>query len=224
VRSSTSGTYQYAFQSKYGKILTAVRRYIDWTITTPLLLLDLCLTAGLPTPTILWVILIDEIMIVCGLIGALVSSSYKFGYFVFGCVALFYIGYVLVWEGRKNAYVLGSDIGKTFFLCGTWTFFLWCLYPVAWGLCEGGNVISPDSEAVFYGVLDFLAKPCFGALLIWGHRNIEPERLGLVIHKYGARDTKYEKPQAEGPAGYREGGMRQTLRNGDSTVGTDAHV
>jgi len=60
-------------------------RYIDWFITTPLLLLDLLLTAGLPTPTILWVMLIDEIMIVCGLVGALVRSSYKWGYFTFGC-------------------------------------------------------------------------------------------------------------------------------------------
>jgi bacteriorhodopsin len=59
-------------------------RYIDWFITTPLLLLDLLLTAGMPWPTILWVILVDEIMIVTGLIGALVVSRYKFAYFAIG--------------------------------------------------------------------------------------------------------------------------------------------
>ncbi|KAL8894962.1 MAG: hypothetical protein Q9192_003930 [Flavoplaca navasiana] len=52
-------------------------RYIDWVITTPLLLLDLLLTAGMPWPTILYTILIDEVMIVTGLVGALVQSSYK---------------------------------------------------------------------------------------------------------------------------------------------------
>lgn len=46
-------------------------------ITTPLLLMDLLLTAGLPWPTILYTVLIDEIMIITGLIGALVTSSYK---------------------------------------------------------------------------------------------------------------------------------------------------
>lgn len=46
-------------------------------VTTPLLLLDLLLTAGLPWPTILITILMDEFMIVTGLVGALVSSSYK---------------------------------------------------------------------------------------------------------------------------------------------------
>jgi bacteriorhodopsin len=73
---------------------------------------------------------------------------------------------------------IGSDVHKTYLICGVWTIFLWFLYPIAWGLCEGGNVISPDSEAVFYGVLDIMAKPVFGALLIWGHRGIEPARLG----------------------------------------------
>ena len=39
--------------------------------------MDLLLTAGLPWPTIIYTILIDEIMIITGLIGALVTSNYK---------------------------------------------------------------------------------------------------------------------------------------------------
>lgn len=101
-----------------------------------------------------------------------------------GCVALFYILYQLVWEARRHSIALGDDIKRVFFMCGTLTAFLWTLYPIAWGLSEGGNVIAPDSEAVFYGVLDFLAKPVFGALLLWGHRNIDPARLGLKIADY----------------------------------------
>jgi bacteriorhodopsin len=44
---------------------------------------------------------------------------------------------------------------------------LWVLYPIAWVVSEGGNVISPNSESVFYSVLDVLAKIGFGALLLW---------------------------------------------------------
>ena len=86
--------------------------------------------------------------------------------------------WTLVWTGRKHAAAIGSDVSKTYIIVGTWTAFLWFLYPIAWGISEGGNVIAPDSEAVFYGVLDILAKPVFGALLIWGHRGIDPGRLG----------------------------------------------
>lgn len=92
---------------------------------------------------------------------------------------------MLAFEARKHANHLGSDVGRVFLMCGSLTAFLWILYPVAWGLCEGGNVISPDSEAAFYGVLDVLAKPVFGALLLFGHKNIEPSRLGLRIRDYG---------------------------------------
>jgi len=163
-------------------------RYIDWFITTPLLLLDLMLTAGMPTPTILWAILIDEVMIVTGLVGALVSSSYKWGYYAFGCVALFWIVYILVWEARINANRISTEAGRAFLMCGSLTAFLWILYPIAWGLCEGGNVISVDSEGIFYGILDVFAKPVFGALLILGHRNISPASLGLQIRDYGDSD------------------------------------
>jgi bacteriorhodopsin len=134
------------------------------------------------------VILLDEFMIVTGLVGALVKTSYKWGYFVFGCAALGYITYMLVWDARKHANALGKDVGRAFLYCGSLTAFLWILYPIAWGVCEGGNVIAPDSEAVFYGILDLFAKPVFGALLLWGHRNIDPAQLGLRLVDYTGDD------------------------------------
>jgi bacteriorhodopsin len=110
---------------------------------------------------------------------------------------LFYIVYVLVWEGRRHASRYGSEVNKAFLYCGSLTAFLWILYPVAWGLCEGGNVISPDSEAIFYGILDFIAKPCFGALLIFGHRNIDPATIGMAILDY-EDDTALRRGEKRG--------------------------
>jgi bacteriorhodopsin len=157
---------------------------VDRFVTTPLLLLDLLLTAGLPWPTILIVILADEFMIVTGLVGALVSSSYKWGYWMFGMFAFFYVVYSLVFVGRRHASMLGGQISKTYMTCGVLTIFLWFLYPIAWGLCEGGNVLHPDSEGIFYGILDIFAKPVFGFLLLAGHRNISVADLGLHIADY----------------------------------------
>lgn len=171
--------------------------------------MDLLLTAAMPWPTILYIILVDEVMIVTGLVGALVYSRYKWGYFVFGCAALFYIVFVLAWEARRHANVMGKDVGRTFLLCGSLTAFLWTLYPIAWGVCEGGNVISPDSEAIFYGILDLLAKPVFGALLIWGHRGIDPSRLGLYIHDYDEKDVAVM-------AGEKKDGNANGVSNGHS--------
>ena len=67
------------------------------------------------------------------------------------------------WEpafhGRSRARALDDDVHRVFLMCGVLTLGVWLCYPIAWGVAEGGNVIAPDSEAVFYGVLDFLAKP-----------------------------------------------------------------
>jgi len=101
---------------------------------------------------------------------------------------------------------MGKDVGRAFLYCGSLTAFLWMLYPIAWGLCEGGNVISPDSEAVFYGILDLLAKPVFGALLIWGHRGIDPARLGLHIRDYTENDAIVnDKPRSANGRNYVDG-------------------
>ncbi|KAI0187825.1 bacteriorhodopsin [Xylaria flabelliformis] len=156
-------------------------RYIDWFITTPLLLLELLLTAGVPTPTILVTLFADALMIVCGLIGALTQTRYKWGFWTFGMAALFFIAYELLYDARRHANVLGGDPKKTFWTCGIWLLLLWFLYPIAWGLSEGGNVIHPDSEAIFYGVLDVLAKIGFAGLLLWGHRKTSPRNIGRNI-------------------------------------------
>jgi len=163
-------------------------RYIDWVITTPLLLLDVLLTSGLPWPVILFTILADEIMIVTGLVGALVSSQYKWGYFVFAMLALFFVFYQVSFVGARHAKAVrssnGANIGRSYLMAASWTMALWFLYPIAWGLSEGGNVISGDSEAIFYSVLDVLAKPGFGAVLLFAHRNINPADIGIHVRDY----------------------------------------
>jgi len=128
-------------------------------------------------PTILFTVLADEVMIITGLVGALVASQYKWGYYVFGNLALFYVCWNVIFVARKDALRLDPKIQKIFTICGAWTMFLWFIYPIAWGLAEGGNVIAPDSEAAFYGVLDVLAKPGFGLILLWGHGQIPAGKL-----------------------------------------------
>lgn len=201
-------------------------RYIDWFLTTPLLLLDLLLTCGLPTPTIAYTILLNEIMVVTGLIGALVKSSYKWGYYTFGCIAFLFVAWTVVIEGRSHAAALGSDINRVYTICGVWTIGLWFIYPIAWGLSEGGNVIASDSEAIFYGILDILAKPVFGALLIWGHRNIDITRLGLNIREPGVNgpsgNLRSEKAAVAGHNGAGHNGTSNGAVMNDTAPAHDA--
>lgn len=112
---------------------------------------------------------------------------------------------------------LGSDVGRVFMMCGTLTLVLWILYPISWGVCEGGNVIAPDSEAVFYGILDLLAKPVFGALLLFGHRNIDVARLGLLI-----RDYDEDPAVTSGISGEKRNGHHAATGANTGATGTNA--
>jgi len=135
----------------------------------------------MPWPTIVATILADEVMIVTGLVGALTSSTYKWGYWTFAMLAFFYVIYSLVITGRSYANALAPEVGKVYLLCGVLTVGVWFLYPIAWGVSEGGNVIHPDGEAIFYGILDVIAKPVFGTLLILGHRNVTSQMVGITV-------------------------------------------
>lgn len=132
---------------------------------------------------------------------------------------MFYVFFNLAWEGRRHAKHLGNDIYRTYTLCGLWTLFIWLLYPIAWGVSEGGNVIAPDSEAVFYGILDFCAKPIFSILLIAGHWNIDPARMGLSIRDYDANPREF--PTREALEAEKRSHGNNGVHNGAST-GVDA--
>ena len=69
-------------------------RYIQWFITFPLLLLSVLLSTGLSLSDITTTLFMGMFMVICGLVGALVQSTYKWGFYVFGCVALFHIWFV----------------------------------------------------------------------------------------------------------------------------------
>ncbi|KAL7006993.1 hypothetical protein EMMF5_003577 [Cystobasidiomycetes sp. EMM_F5] len=161
-------------------------RYIDWVITTPLLLLELLLATGMPLSGIFGIIFMDEVMIIGGLIGALVPSVYKWGYFVGATVALLYITWALIVPARANAKALSVEAHKAYLTSAGLLCFLWLLYPVAWGLADGGNVISTDSEMIFYGILDILAKPVFLLIHLYALRKVPYESFGLQSGHFSA--------------------------------------
>ncbi|KAK4054030.1 hypothetical protein OIO90_003675 [Microbotryomycetes sp. JL221] len=168
-------------------------RYIDWTITTPLLLLELLFATGLPLSEVFVTIFADIVMIICGLIGSLVASRYKWGLFAFGCAAQFFIWYVLLGPARASAYRLGTAYQKEYMTSAVILSALWLLYPIAWGVADGGNVITPTSEMIFYGVLDLLAKPVFCFYHCFSIHKLDYARFGLSSGKYSEVRTADEK-------------------------------
>jgi bacteriorhodopsin len=60
---------------------------------------------------------------------------------------------------------------------------VWLLYPVCWGLSEGGNVLSVDHEMIFYSILDLFAGPIFIFSFLTAFNSIDYDTLGLQSGK-----------------------------------------
>ncbi|KAI0341715.1 family A G protein-coupled receptor-like protein [Trametopsis cervina] len=159
-------------------------RYIQWFINFPLLLTMLLYTSGLALSDILTTAFFAWVVVVTGLVGALTSSTYKWGYFTMGVFALFYIWHMLMIHARRSTFHAGDGMRSGFTRGAGFVTFLTMLYPIAWGLSEGGNVISPTREMIFYGILDLILGPLFLFYFVWGLRNVEYATFGLRSCKY----------------------------------------
>ncbi|KAJ3339436.1 Opsin Rh1 [Gonapodya sp. JEL0774] len=168
----------YSMAADYGTVPAGARnfyyaRYIDWTLTTPLLLLDLMLLAGSDKVSIFWAIFLDLVMIVTGLLGGLAQDNYKWGYFAFGSFAYLGILYELVYPARALAAAKSSAHGRLFDQLSILTLILWTIYPVVWVLAEGTNTISLELEVGLYALMDVSAKAGFGFWLLMNRERVE---------------------------------------------------
>lgn len=151
-------------------------RYVDWALTTPLLLLDLSFLAGLNGANILVAVFADLVMILTGLFAAFGNNDgQKWGWYAMACVAFLVIVYQLVVPGRRAVQAKEKNTAKLYTAVGGFTIILWTLYPIVWAISEGAHKWSVDAEIVAYAVLDVLAKPVFGFWLLFAHsKNILP--------------------------------------------------
>jgi len=159
-------------------------RYIQWFITFPLLLLLLLFTTGLSLSDILTTCFWAWFVVICGLVGALVASSYKWGFFTMGVVALMYIWAILLGHGSRTTFNAGQEV-RTGYIRGAWfVAFMTMLYPITWGCSEGGNRISPNREMVWYGILDLILGPVFLYSFILSIHDVNYDGFGFHSGKY----------------------------------------
>ncbi|KAF2837089.1 family A G protein-coupled receptor-like protein [Patellaria atrata CBS 101060] len=149
-------------------------RYVDWALTTPLLLLDLSLIAGLSGAYILMAIIADVIMVLTGLFAAFGTEGtpQKWGWFAMALIAYLVVIWHLVVNGRASARAKGDKASKFFLSIMGFTLILWTIYPIVWGVAEGGRHASVNTEVIIYAVVDILAKTVFGAWLLLTHAKL----------------------------------------------------
>ncbi len=188
----------YAMANGYGVIHLTHRReyyarYVDWTLTTPLLLGGL-MAIALPSVSGArrWgiaggVIGADVFMILVGLCGGLTENNpVKYGFYAISCIA-FFVVFIALWGPiRHAAEAQGAATGELYRRLAGLLTVLWFVYPIIWLLgTEGVAVVSPTVEIIVIAATDLAAKVVFGLSLGSGILRLEagmsaPARPGLV--------------------------------------------
>lgn len=107
------------------------------------------------------------VVVVCGLVGAFTVTRYKWGFFIFGVLALLYIACVHVvfpyftslsilifsifsWlilaHARTSTFFAGPGLRSSYIGSAAFLSVVWLIYPIAWACSEGANIIGVCSR------------------------------------------------------------------------------
>ncbi len=147
-------------------------RYIDWTFTTPLLLLSLAFTAmhsGLRRGgMVMGMLLADVIMIVTALFFGWTDIFWiKWTWFLASCVAFLAVYYV-IWGPmlRENAAEqpqARADYRRDAIILSL----LWLIYPLILAVSTDGlSIISSTAGVAAIAIIDILSKVVYGLLTV----------------------------------------------------------
>jgi bacteriorhodopsin len=147
-------------------------RYIDWTFTTPLLLVALCMTAmhagEKRTGAIVGVVLADIMMILTGFFFGLSDVAWiKWTWFIISCAAFLGVYYV-IWVSLMQANTAErDDIRATYRRNAGILSVLWLIYPLVVAAAPDGlNYIGDAAGVLGIAILDVIAKVVYGFMTL----------------------------------------------------------
>lgn len=106
--------------------------------------------------------------IIALLIGILIPSTYRWGYWTIGAFIMLVTEGVILQRQVQYLHTRGLYLVLLLFT----SLIVWA-YFIAWAVSEGGNKIQPDSEAIYYGILDLIIFAIYPSILVsmitlWG--------------------------------------------------------
>jgi len=151
-------------------------RYVDWSVTTPLLLLALTMTAlhgAHRRPALVAALLgADVLMIVTGLFSGLsTDSTHRWTWFLVSCGAFAMVYVTLFGPLRAEARARDTERRTAYARNSVVLAVLWLIYPILFGLGPDGlGAWSPVTTTAGITILDLAAKIGYGFLASSGSK------------------------------------------------------
>ncbi|MBD2103963.1 bacteriorhodopsin [Leptolyngbya sp. FACHB-261] len=158
--------------------ITHYARYIDWIVTTPLLLLSLSWTAmyfiAKDWTLIAALMATQTIVVVTGLIADLSGNGEaRFLWYTCGVVAFLVILWGIWIPLRAKTRGQGVELSRLYNRLSTYFTVLWVSYPIVWLIGPSGlNWVNQTIETLLFCVLPFFSKVGFSYLDLNGLRRL----------------------------------------------------
>lgn len=158
-------------------------KYVFWVVSFPAVILALGVVSGVAWATIFFNVALSWIWIVSYLVAAYTTSNYKWGFFAFGALAHVFLALSTLQHGLGSARRVG--IRRDYTLLAGWANLLWLLYPLAWGLSDGGNYLGLTASFIWFGILDVLLVAGTALAVVFLSRRWDYGALNIAFTQYG---------------------------------------
>jgi bacteriorhodopsin len=182
-------------------------KYILWVVSFPVAIISIGLLSGTPLRTILYQIFLAWTWVIGYLVAAYTESNYKWGFFAIATVAYLFLAISTFFDSRGYERTVANEattpagtntrrgVGNHHFMLLAWVNFLWLLYPIAWGISDGGNRIGVTGGFIFFGILDLLFVPFFSFAVLFAARSFDHTGYHRRPTHFGEKST----PATAGP-------------------------
>lgn len=148
-----------------GDRMVFLPRYIDWLLTTPLLLVYLAMLVDPDRGLLGQIIVVNIVVILAGTGAALLTGVERFAVFAVGGLAYIVLAYLLV--GPLTDRVRGRATESLFRGLRNLTVILWSVYPVIWVLGPAGvGLLTNLTNVLLVTYLDLITKVGFGLIAL----------------------------------------------------------
>ena len=149
-----------------GQNVIVEARYLDWVLTTPMIVAYIGLTAGANKRLIGKAMAADAVMIAAGYVATTVTGTARWAGFAVSMLAFIYLLYLLVTKVTAVANDRTPAVQSTFRTIRDLTIVLWCVYPILWLMGPSGfGVVRIADYHFVIASLDLTAKVGFDAIV-----------------------------------------------------------
>ncbi|KAK4146494.1 uncharacterized protein C8A04DRAFT_25720 [Dichotomopilus funicola] len=174
-------------------------KYILWSVAFPTITALLGLVGRVPWSTVGYQVVLAWVWVLSLLVAGFTGSLYKWGFFGFGLVAEGVLAWGTLFPSPAPGNTSGGvRRGEYLALAGAVNF-LWVLYPLAWGLTDGGNYLGVTPGFIWFGILDLLLIVGVGFAVVGLAGKWDDKALGFASTPQQQQQTGILEKETGGP-------------------------